>query len=140
MAAGRGPEMLARLKSVFLPVIDVEKAEDATGIIRAGLLVIAVAFVGVGGWLAFAPLSGAVIAEGAVKVLYKREIAAAKIQQGGHAFAPGQAPHTGSSGLNSTLISLFGTTGLPLSWSSMRRRSAAISNSAKSPSSRAISR
>ncbi len=73
MAAGRGPEMLARLKSVFLPVIDVEKAEDATGIIRAGLLVIAVAFVGVGGWLAFAPLSGAVIAEGAVKVDMNRK-------------------------------------------------------------------
>lgn len=66
-------ELVARLKSVFFPVIEVDKAEDATRIVRAGLLIIAVFFVGIGGWVAFAPLSGAVIAEGAVKVDMNRK-------------------------------------------------------------------
>jgi len=66
-------ELVARLKSVFFPVIDVEKAEDATRIVRAGLLIIGVFFVGIGGWVAFAPLSGAVIAQGAVKVDMNRK-------------------------------------------------------------------
>jgi epimerase transport system membrane fusion protein len=65
--------MIARLKSIFLPVIDVDKAEDATAIIRAGMLIIVLGFVGFGGWMAFAPLAGAVIAEGAVKVDMNRK-------------------------------------------------------------------
>ena len=66
-------DTIARLKSVFFPVIDVEKAEDATRIVRAGLLIIGVCFVGIGGWVAFAPISGAVIAQGAVKVDMNRK-------------------------------------------------------------------
>jgi membrane fusion protein, epimerase transport system len=56
------------VKSLFLPAVDVRDAQDARRIVRAGLLVIVVAFVGVGGWVSFAPLSGAVIAPGLVKV------------------------------------------------------------------------
>ena len=52
----------------LLPPTDVEGAEDARWLIRTGLIVIAVAFLGVGGWMAAAPLSGAIIAPGVVKV------------------------------------------------------------------------
>lgn len=58
----------ARLRDLFIPAVDVEHAANAWPIIRAGLLIIAVAFIGVGGWMAFAPLSGAVVAPGFVKV------------------------------------------------------------------------
>jgi multidrug efflux pump subunit AcrA (membrane-fusion protein) len=47
---------------------DVEGSENARRIIRTGLIVIAVAFLGAGGWMATAPLSGAIIAPGVVKV------------------------------------------------------------------------
>lgn len=65
--------MLSKLKDMFLPAIDVESAEDASRIVRAGLLVIFVAFVCFGGWMALAPLSGAVIAQGEVKVDMNRK-------------------------------------------------------------------
>ncbi len=73
------------------------------------------------------------------RCLRRRKDAGREVENGAHV-DPGQAPHTGSSGLKATFTSLFGTTSLPLSWSSMRRRSAAISASANSPSSLAISR
>ncbi len=56
------------MNSLPLPSVATREAVNAHRIIRAGLLVIAVAFLGVGGWVAFAPLSGAVIAPGLVKV------------------------------------------------------------------------
>src|SRR5438046_102542 len=42
--------------------------ESARGAIVAGLGVIAVFFVGIGGWAAYAPLNGAVVAPAVVKV------------------------------------------------------------------------
>ena len=56
------------LRQFLLPPIETEDTENGRRIIRAGLVVIAVAFLGVGGWMAAAPLSGAVIAPGVVKV------------------------------------------------------------------------
>ncbi len=46
---------------------------DARGPVRTGLAIIAVAFLGFGGWAALAPLSGAVIAAGEVKVEANRK-------------------------------------------------------------------
>jgi HlyD family type I secretion membrane fusion protein len=46
----------------------VEARIDITQYIRLGMLIIIIGFVGLGGWAAFAPLSGAVIAPGTVKV------------------------------------------------------------------------
>jgi HlyD family type I secretion membrane fusion protein len=60
--------MLTGLKSFFLPDIDVEHAADARRIVRAGLAVIAVLVFVVGGWMAFAPLHGAVVAPGLIRV------------------------------------------------------------------------
>src|SRR6266581_2054963 len=42
--------------------------ENARGAIAAGLGIIAVFFVGIGGWAAYAPLNGAVVAPAVVKV------------------------------------------------------------------------
>jgi membrane fusion protein, type I secretion system len=56
------------LRQFVLPPIDTDDTENGRKIIRAGLVVIAVTFLGVGGWMAAAPLSGAVIAPGVVKV------------------------------------------------------------------------
>jgi len=56
------------LRELLLPPIDVEGMENARRLVWTGLIVIAVAFLGVGGWMAAAPLSGAVIAPGVVKV------------------------------------------------------------------------
>ncbi|HTS54204.1 MAG TPA: HlyD family type I secretion periplasmic adaptor subunit [Burkholderiales bacterium] len=56
------------LRQFLLPPIETDDIENGRRIIRAGLVVIAVAFLGVGGWMAAAPLSGAVIAPGVVKV------------------------------------------------------------------------
>lgn len=73
--------MLPRLKHFFLPDIDVEHADDARRIVRAGLAVIAVLVFVVGGWLAFAPLSGAVIAPGFLRVdTYRKTV---QHQEGG---------------------------------------------------------
>ena len=56
------------LRELLLPPIDVEGMENARRLVWTGLIVIVVAFLGVGGWMAVAPLSGAVIAPGVVKV------------------------------------------------------------------------
>ena len=73
--------MLPGLKHFFLPDIDVEHADDARRIVRAGLAVIAVLVIVIGGWLAFAPLSGAVIAPGYLRVdTYRKTV---QHQEGG---------------------------------------------------------
>ena len=46
---------------------------DGKKVIRAGLIVIAVMFGGFGTWIALAPLSGAVIAPGSVKIEANRK-------------------------------------------------------------------
>jgi membrane fusion protein, type I secretion system len=56
------------LRQFLLPPIETDDTENGRRIIRTGLIVIVVAFLGVGGWMAAAPLSGAVIAPGVVKV------------------------------------------------------------------------
>jgi HlyD family type I secretion membrane fusion protein len=44
------------------------RGADISKVIRAGLVILAVTFGGIGGWAALAPLSGAVVAQGIVKV------------------------------------------------------------------------
>ncbi len=56
------------LLKFLLPPVGADDTENGRRIIWTGLIVIAVAFLGVGGWMAAAPLSGAVIAPGVVKV------------------------------------------------------------------------
>lgn len=56
------------LKHFFLPDVDVEHADNPARIVRAGLAVIAVLVLVVGGFMAFAPLSGAVVAPALVRV------------------------------------------------------------------------
>jgi len=65
--------MLATLRRLILPPIEVEHAGNATQIVRAGLFVVAVLVFGVGGFLVFAPLSGAVVAPAFVKVDLNRK-------------------------------------------------------------------
>lgn len=60
--------------AAFGPVIDLEKASDFRRPIRIGLVVIAVAFGGLGTWAATAPLNGAVIAQGVLAVESKRKV------------------------------------------------------------------
>ena len=73
--------MLPGLKHFFLPDVDVEHADDARRIVRAGLAVISVLVFVIGGWLAFAPLSGAVIAPGYLRVdTYRKTV---QHQEGG---------------------------------------------------------
>lgn len=56
-----------------LPRLDLSAADDAARAIRTGLLIILAAFVVAGGWMALAPIAGAVIAQGAVKVDMNRK-------------------------------------------------------------------
>jgi epimerase transport system membrane fusion protein len=60
---------------------NLEQALEARPVVRAGLVVIAVGVFGLGGWAAFAPLSGAVIAPGYVKVDLNRKVV--QHQEGG---------------------------------------------------------
>ncbi len=60
---------------------DLDLATDPGGIVRAGLLVIAIGAASLGAWGAFAPLSGAVIAPGFVKVDLNRKVV--QHQEGG---------------------------------------------------------
>jgi HlyD family type I secretion membrane fusion protein len=61
------------VKTLFLPGRELDPQQDARRIIRAGLIVIAVGVLGIGGWAAFAQLSGAIIAPGYVKVDLNRK-------------------------------------------------------------------
>ncbi len=60
---------------------DLDLATDPGRIVRAGLLVIAIGTASLGAWAAFAPLSGAVIAPGFVKVDLNRKVV--QHQEGG---------------------------------------------------------
>lgn len=60
--------MMPRLKNYFLPDVQVEHADNPARIVRAGMVVIAVLVLVVGGFMAFAPLSGAVVAPAFVRV------------------------------------------------------------------------
>lgn len=53
--------------------LDPDANADAARSIRAGLVVIALAFVGFGGWMGLAPISGAIIAQGVVTVDMNRK-------------------------------------------------------------------
>ena len=59
---------MSMLPQLLVPPIEADDTENGRRIIWTGLIVILVAFLGVGGWMAAAPLSGAVIAPGVVKV------------------------------------------------------------------------
>ncbi|MCK6406774.1 MAG: HlyD family type I secretion periplasmic adaptor subunit [Rhodocyclaceae bacterium] len=64
---------LAALKDQLLPRIDVENAGDSKRLVSAGLWIIGISFGVVGSWMAFAPLSGAVVSSGLVKVDMNRK-------------------------------------------------------------------
>lgn len=72
---------LKALKAILLPRIDVEEAEEATRLVKGGLWVIVICFGFIGSWIVFAPLSGAVIAPGVVKVDMNRKVV--QHQEGG---------------------------------------------------------
>jgi len=56
-----------------LPVLDLGEVENPARLIRAGLLLIGGLVLGIGVWMALAPLSGAVIAPGFIKVDMNRK-------------------------------------------------------------------
>lgn len=58
---------------LLLPSIDLEAVENPRPLVRAGLLAVAVLALLVGAWLALAPLGGAAIAPGVVKVDMNRK-------------------------------------------------------------------
>jgi HlyD family type I secretion membrane fusion protein len=60
---------------------DLEAAVQAGPVVRAGLAVVAIGILGLGAWAAFAPLSGAIIAPGHVKVDLNRKVV--QHQEGG---------------------------------------------------------
>ena len=73
--------MTAWLKSLFVPSADLEPGIDVGRVLRMGLLVIGAGVLGLGGWAMFAPLSGAIIAAGFVKVDLNRKVV--QHQEGG---------------------------------------------------------
>src|SRR5512134_1491935 len=56
-----------------LPALDLGEVENPSRLIRAGLLLIAALVLGIGVWFALAPVSGAVIAPGFIKVDMNRK-------------------------------------------------------------------
>jgi membrane fusion protein, epimerase transport system len=73
--------MRAALRSFFVPSSELDPGVDVSRILRAGLGVIALGILGLGGWALFAPLSGAIIAPGFVKVDLNRKVV--QHQEGG---------------------------------------------------------
>ena len=73
--------MRAALRSFFVPSSELDPGVDVSRILRAGLGVIALGMLGLGGWALFAPLSGAIIAPGFVKVDLNRKVV--QHQEGG---------------------------------------------------------
>lgn len=65
--------MSPHTQELTLPRLGAGAAQDAARVIRAGLIVIALAFIVAGGWMALAPIAGAIIAPGAVKVDMNRK-------------------------------------------------------------------
>lgn len=64
---------LRATKNLLLPRIDVENAEESTRLVKGGLWIVGIAFGLIGGWMVLAPLSGAVVAPGVVKVDMNRK-------------------------------------------------------------------
>jgi membrane fusion protein, epimerase transport system len=60
-------------KKAHLEVVHADPFHDGRSIVRVGLIVIAIAFGGVGLWATFAPLEGAVIVPSVVKVDFNRK-------------------------------------------------------------------
>ncbi len=73
--------MLRRVRDLLVPRIDSSVGEELSRVVWTGLTVIVVGVLGFGGWAAFAPLSGAVIAPGFVKVDMNRKVV--QHQEGG---------------------------------------------------------
>lgn len=73
--------MTAWLRELLVPSPELDAGMDVMRIVRAGVAVIAVGLLGLGGWAVFAPLSGAVIAPGFVKVDLNRKVV--QHQEGG---------------------------------------------------------
>ena len=65
--------MTPHTQELALPRLGVGAAQDAAYSTRAGLIVIVLAFVAAGGWMALAPIAGAIIAQGAVKIDMNRK-------------------------------------------------------------------
>ena len=65
--------MQQTLPARSLPYLDLDQVENPSRLIRAGLLLIAALALGIGVWMALAPLSGAVIAPGFIKVDMNRK-------------------------------------------------------------------
>jgi HlyD family secretion protein/epimerase transport system membrane fusion protein len=57
----------------ILPSIKIDPTGDSTRLIRTGLVAIAIFFGGLGGWAATAPISGAIVAEGTIKIDTQRK-------------------------------------------------------------------
>ena len=64
----------ARLRSWIVPPEGLTESAEVARLVRIGLVVIGLLVFGVGGWAAFAPLSGAVVAPGFVKVDMNRKV------------------------------------------------------------------
>ena len=73
--------LLARLRAFFVPPVELDAGMNVMRLARAGLAVILFGVVGLGGWAAFAPLSGAVMAPGFVKGDLTRKVG--QHQEGG---------------------------------------------------------
>lgn len=73
--------LAARLRDWFALPEGLSEGAEISRLVHIGLAVIGVGVVGIGGWAAFAPLSGAVIAPGFVKVDMNRKVV--QHQEGG---------------------------------------------------------
>lgn len=73
--------MIARLRAWFVPSLELDAGHEMRRAIRGGLLVLVVGAAGMALWSAWAPLSGAVIAQGFVKVDMNRKVV--QHQEGG---------------------------------------------------------
>lgn len=73
--------MLARLRELFVPPVELDPGLNVVRLVRSGLAIILVGVIGLGGWAALAPLSGAVMAPGFVKVDLNRKVV--QHQEGG---------------------------------------------------------
>ena len=73
--------MLARLRALFIPSLELDPDREMRRVARVGMVIIVVGVLGLTGWAATAPLSGAIIAPGYVKVDMNRKVV--QHQEGG---------------------------------------------------------
>ena len=73
--------LLSRLRGWFVPPAELDPQREMSRIARSGMLVLAAGVLALGGWGLFAPLSGAIIAPGFVKVDMNRKVV--QHQEGG---------------------------------------------------------